>query len=72
MEKYRVVDDKTLNVLLETTENPWGFVYEQIKKHPEYDVYIEVYDENGKFDHWVDPESIVTDYEYWMNGGLTK
>lgn len=65
MESYKVVDDKTHTTLLETKENPWEYAYEQIKKHPESDIFIEVYDENGKFDHWVDSESIINDYEYW-------
>lgn len=66
MESYKVVDDVTHNILLETDEtsciNAWEYAYDQIKRNPEYDVFIEVY-EDGKFSHWCDPESIVYDYE---------
>ena len=62
MEKYRIVDDKSETVLLETDYNPdfnvWDYAYDQIKQHPEYDLFIEVYTENG-FSHWVDSDSII-------------
>ena len=66
MELYKVVDDKTHNVLLETdsseTANVWDYAYEQIKSHPEYDVFIEVYTDEG-FSHYVDSESIIYERE---------
>lgn len=66
MESYKVVDDKTHTVLLETDETSnidvWEFAYKQIKENPQTDVFIEVY-EDGVFDHWCDPESVVYDYE---------
>ena len=66
MERFRIVDDKTGTVLVETDFNPqfkvWDKAYEIIKAHPEYDVYIEVYTEKG-FSHYVDAESIVADCE---------
>lgn len=65
MESYKVIDDRSGAVLLDTTGknfnlNVWDFAEEQIKSHPEYDVFIEVY-ENGRFEHWVDSESILHD-----------
>ena len=66
MEKYRVVDDNSHKVLLETDFNPnynvWMFAYNQIKEHPEYDAFIDVYNEYG-FSHWVDTERIIDDCE---------
>lgn len=68
MDWYKVVDDKTGTVLLDQSKgrdphlNVWGFAYAQIKSHPEYDVFIEVY-EDDKFEHWVDSDSIVEDCE---------
>lgn len=66
MESFKVVDDNTHDVLLEADEtsnvDAWEFAYNQIKERPEMDVFIEVY-EDGVFDHWCDPESIIYDYE---------
>ena len=66
MERYKVVDDKSRTVLLETDSdseiNAWDFAYGQIKLHPEYDIFIDVTCDDGT-SHWVDSESIVSDCE---------
>lgn len=66
MESFKIVDDNTKAVLLETDEksdvNAWKFAYDQIKKQNNMNIFIEVYDD-GKFSHWVDSESIVNDVE---------
>ena len=61
MTTFKVVNDKTKEVLLETAENPCHFAYEAIKQLG-HEIFIEVY-EDGKFSHWVDSDSIIEDCE---------